>query len=478
MSVIDGEILEKFINKGHFKVDEPGPLYFPIMDLTIKRDENLKLILTTTSDFNSKSDSIDHPPGTVRINNDAVELTSSSKRKVRMYGIQPLSYTISTDANGNSIRTELSSVNFVAADVRDANTEKYLIEWLENVDDGHFKWPEFVGTNTKTHTLVSVGTEPNKVEIPEESSSEGGSTSGVFLEVGRHKLYLVSTGNDAKSVGVKSGYILYLEIPTSDERKKIRDCLSFIMGRPLIKTGYSIFNPEWLLVSFKSVGAYSLNGAAFSVSSLPPFPLGERSQGEINSNNINALVSALYNGYEEYKFGHLSWAYWHAVCAPIHIAAVHFGACIESLQNSYIENNGKMFRMALIEKPKWKEFRKSALEVLKDLKLEETEHKVLENKINSLNQTPQSVLTERLLNYLDINFSEAEKSAWQQRNNAAHGNEIEDGSEIQLIREIKILKVIFHRALLKIMGGGEHYIDYYSVGFPIKLLSDSIDENA
>ncbi len=478
MSVIKGEIVEEFINNGNFKVDAPGPLHFPIRDLTIIRDGNLNLTLTTTSDSHSESDYIDHPPGTVRINNDAIELTSMSESKVRMNGVQPFKNTISTDSNGKSIRTELSSVNSVEADIRDAQTGKYLIEWLENVDDGHFMWPDSVETNTKNHTLVSIGAVPNKVEIQEESSSEVFGRSGVFLEVGEFQLYLISSGDDAKSVGVKSGYILYLGIPTIEERKKVRNCLSFVLGRPLIKTGYSIFNSEWLLVSFKSISAYSLGGAAFSIHSLPPSPLGKKYQGEIDSHIITTLVNAIYNNYEEYKFSHLSWAYWHAVCAPVHIAAVHFGACIESLQKSYIENNGKIFSSALIERTKWKAFRKEALNALINLRLEETVKKALENKINSLNQTPQSVLTERFLKHLDINFSAGEKSAWQQRNNAAHGNEIEEGSEILLIREIKILKVIFHRVLLKIMGGGEYYIDYYSVGFPIKFLDDSIDEDA
>lgn len=75
-----------------------------------------------------------------------------------------------------------------------------------------------------------------------------------------------------------------------------------------------------------------------------------------------------------------------------------------------------------------------------------------------------------------IILSEIEKSAWQQRNNAAHGNEIEEGGEIQLIREIKILKMIFHRVLLKIMGGTELYTDYYTIGFPIKYVTDSIED--
>lgn len=477
MSVIKGEILEEFINKGHFEVSVPGPLHFPIIDITVKRDEKLNLVLTTTSYSNSESGSIDHPPGTVRLNNDAIELTCISESKVKMNGIQPFNYTISTSYNSNSICTELSSVSSIEAVIGDIKNGKYLIEWLENVDDGHFMWPDSIKTNTEKNTLISIGAEPNKVEMQEKSSSKRFGKSGVYLSIGAHQLYLVSTGDDAKSVGVKSGYILYLETPSSEERKKIRNCLSFVLGRPLIKTGYSIFNSEWQLVSFKSISAYSMGGAAFSIHSSPPFPLGNKYQGEIDSNVITKLVNAIYQNYYGYKFGHLSWAYWHAVCAPVHIAAVHFGACIESLQNSYIENNGRIFSSALIEKDKWKVFREGALKVLTSLKLEETEERVLESKINYLNQTPQSVLTERFLNILDINFSKVEKAAWQQRNNAAHGNEMEEGGEIQLIREIIMLKVIFHRVLLRIVGGGDYYIDYYSIKFPIKFLSDSIDTN-
>lgn len=476
MSVIKGEILEDFINNGHLKVEAYGPLYSPVRNIKIKRDEDLNLILTTTSDHNSKSNSIDHPPGTVQINNDRVELTNISGSQVVMKGIQPFSYTVSTDNNGNSIRTESSSISSVKVDIKNASTGKYLIEWLENVDDGYFIWPESIETSTKNSTLVSIGVGSSKVEMKEESSYENFGRMGLFLEVGRHQLYLVSKGDDDNFNGIKSGYILYLGIPSSDERKKIRNCLSFALGRPLIKTGYSVYSTEWLLVSFKSISAYSMNGAAFSINSQPLCPLGKSYQGEIDSNIFAVLVSAIYNNYEEYRFGHLSWAYWHAVSAPVHIAAVHFGACIESLQKSYIENNGKVFKSALIEKSKWKEFRKATLQILLGLKLQETESRVLENKINSLNQTPQSVLTERFLRNLDIEFSEREKTAWQQRNNAAHGNEIEEGNHIQLIKEIKILRVIFHRVFLKIIDGSKCYIDYYSIGFPIKNLRDSVDK--
>jgi len=477
MSHIQSDIAEDFINKGKFNVDIPGPLHVPIRDLKVKRDKKLKLILTTTSTTNSSSSAIDHPPGTVRINNDALYLTSISGSKVKINAIQPFTNTISTDSNGTTIRTELSEIGSIEATIGDVDSGKYLIEWLENVDDGYYMWPESVETITNDHILVSIGLEPHNLKIQEELFSQGLRRSSVFLSIDGHQLHLVSSDEDPKSMGVKSGYIVYLEIPSSEIRKKIRNCLSFILGRPLIETGHSIFNQEWQLISFQSISAYSIKGAAFSIYSSPPTPLGKNYQGEIDSSIINRLVNSIYTNYDKYKFGHLSWVYWHAVCAPIHIAAVHFGACIESLQKSYIENHGKVFSTSLIESKKWKRFRQEILQALSSLELNEVEKTVLENKIKALNQTPQSILTKRFLSSLDMNFSKAEKDAWQQRNNAAHGNEIENGSEIQLIRELKILQVIFHRVLLKIVGGGEYYIDYHSIGFPIKSLSKSIDTN-
>jgi len=475
MSLITSEILEEFINEGHFEIDNVGPLHAPLRDLKIKRDNKLKIVLTTTSDADAKSNSVDHPPGTVRINNDLIELTGISGSKVIMNAVQPFKYNISTDSNGNSIRTELSSINSIEATIREANTGRYLIEWIENVDDGHFFWPDLFETNIVNSTLISIGEGSNKIEIQDKSDSKSFGRKCIHLSIKEHQLYLVSSDEDTKSFGVKSGFIIYLGIPSDEERKKIRNCLSFVLGRPLIKTGYSIFDSEWRIVSFKAISSYSMNGAAFSLQSLPPAPLGKQHQGELDKNIVSQLANSIYKNYDIYKFGYLSWAYWHAVCAPIHIAAVHFSACIESLQNSYIENHDNIFRTTLIDRSKWKIFKKEVLEILTKLELDATENKVLENKVNSLNQTPQSILTERFLDSLGLQFSEIEKAAWKQRNNAAHGNEIKDGSEIQLIRELKVLKVIFHRVFMKIVGGGKYYIDYYSIGFPIKFITDPIE---
>lgn len=478
MSAIKPDLIESFINDGHFEVNEVGPLYYPLLDLKIKRDKKLELILTTTSDPSSKTECEDHPPGTVRINESLMQMTLISGAKVELAGIQPFKNSISTDSNGKSTRTELSSVSKASVQIRDSKLGSYLIEWLENVDDGKFLWPEITKRESEDLNITVIGSGSTAVQINERSTSGGSSRNCIPLSLDNTDFHLVTSGKDENSLGVKSGFILYSGVPSEDFRKKVRNCLSFIIGRPLIQTGHSVFDSDWKIVSSEAISSYSMGQEAFNIHSMPPVPLGKKYQGELDEGIVSPLLRSIYRNYDQYNFGYLAWAYWHAICAPVHIAAVNFGACIESLQKSFINNNGKLFRTSLIEKSDWKPFRTKIQEILKEMEIDEAERKVLENKVNSLNQTPQSILTDRFLNTLDIQLSDLEKSVWKQRNNAAHGNETEEGGEIKLIREIKVLKVIFHRVFLKIVNGGDYYIDYYSIGFPVKKLNESIESDA
>jgi hypothetical protein len=45
----------------------------------------------------------------------------------------------------------------------------------------------------------------------------------------------------------------------------------------------------------------------------------------------------------------LSWAYWHAMCAPVHMAAGRFGAATEALQNAYMKAHSGKFSTSLIQ---------------------------------------------------------------------------------------------------------------------------------
>ena len=475
MSIFQSECFEDFLNDGIINVVNAGPLHEPILDFTVKRDSKLNIKITTTANHDATSNAEQHPAGTVRMNEDSIILKGLSGTKIIINGVQPHGYNISTDRKtGTQILTETSIAHSIEAKIQDSSKGKYLIEWLENVDDSYFHWPESTHKVVKEETKIIIGGKDESIILKSSDKSESFQRNCVHINNDEFELYLSTTLKKTNKQKVKPGFILYKGCPPEEVRKKVRNCLSFSLGRPLIYIGYSSFCKDWKLVSFKSINAYSIAGAAFNLHTMPPAPLGEKYQGEIDSKALSRLVNSLYTNYEMCNFGHVAWSYWHAVCAPIHIAAVHFGACIEALQKSYIENNGKNFKTALIDKSEWKKLRALALKIIPELNIGDMEKRVIENKINSLNQSPQSIVTERFLTSLNIELSDLELSAWQQRNNAAHGNEIEDNDHVRLIREIKVLKVIFHRVLLSIINGSDYYFDYYSIGFPVRTLTECI----
>jgi hypothetical protein len=107
---------------------------------------------------------------------------------------------------------------------------------------------------------------------------------------------------------------------------------------------------------------------------------------------------------------------------------------------------------SLLEPEDWK-ILKDAVEVaIPGLSARNEIKAVLGNKVFDLNKAPQSLVNERAIGALGIALSGTEKKAWKQRNVAAHGTETDDAGAIELIREIKLLRVLFHGMLLSHEG--------------------------
>ncbi len=64
--------------------------------------------------------------------------------------------------------------------------------------------------------------------------------------------------------------------------------------------------------------------------------------------------------------------------------------------------------------------------------------------------------------------------SFKQRNNSAHGNKSDEDGMIPLVREVKILRILCNRIILRIYNLSDYYNDFYSLGFQTRHLSDSI----
>jgi hypothetical protein len=160
--------------------------------------------------------------------------------------------------------------------------------------------------------------------------------------------------------------------------------------------------------------------------------------------------------------------------ATPHIAGVHYGAAIESLERAYLDTKGAKIERSVVDAANWEPL-KSALErQVKDAILGEDVTKILTNEIRNLNAMPQSMLTTNLMKSLGLALGAREEKALRIRNTSAHGKDEE--VDVEWIRDLKILRVRFHRMVIAMTGASDQYYDYFTIGRPTRGLNEAIPE--
>jgi hypothetical protein len=228
------------------------------------------------------------------------------------------------------------------------------------------------------------------------------------------------------------------------------------------------------MVSFKSISPYSIDGRVFDLPVMPPAALAARSRNEIEPDRLSRLANALFATYDELGFGDLNWGYWHARCATPHIAPVHFGAIIEALRKVCTKRFAGDLATKLIDDSKtWNGFIRDVDAAIEKLKISEEGKLLLREAAGRMNSVPHQTVTESIMARMKLQFGDDERTAWRRRNDAAHGRAIPVGTELDAIRDTKLLRGLFDRMLLKLVDGSDSYNDYASLNFPIRSLGEA-----
>ena len=459
------EIIEYFNNQQGIEVINADVIYNPIQSINITRDSNLKIILETTSKIGAETKAETIPSGMVYTNTNEIILKNKfSERTFVLSSVTPYSCKISI-SNNNHERIELSSIDSIKSTLKTSIKEKYLIEFVSNMDMKNFILSDNISINKSINETTTIG----KINFRDTTTNEMKSWGCISNKIDDYYFHICRYENNSKIYQ----YILYDKIISDEERKKIRECISFILGKPILYLGYCTYSEDFKMLSFELKRGYDFKGAC-TLAELPPTILNLNMSNIIDSNIFNNLLISLYTNYDKYDFQHLFWMYWHASTSHFYSASVQFGGCIESLQNLYLEKNssGKIIESKEI----WNNFRNNNIDLIDNLCIDGSEKELLKNKINNINILPQQKLLEKLFNLLEIELTELESKTWKQRNIPAHGKRIENN--IEYIRGVKILRTLFNRLILKISNASEYYFDYYSLGseesYRLRLLKDGI----
>jgi hypothetical protein len=474
------ESFEEIVTPEMFVVTNPGPLDSPIKSFSIRREKDLDLVLETTVIGPVTKSSIPvRPAGTVWQPDDKVEFVSLSGITCVAHGVYVYSTKSNSRRDGPSDTTQTSNCRCITMDYKSEAASAYTIEWLENVRVSSHVW---IGSSIKDEKDIVetrvIGSEPDAIKLSDESRPFSSSSLALKLNIGEHVLYLCGADKETQSQQSKPGYIIYVGNPVEDIRLKIRNVLSFCLGYHLEYLGFIVLDEKSDMISMTAVTALEIGARALEMHSPMPAPLGERFQQEVNQSNLSKMASAIYAKYDELKFGSLSWAYWHAICAPAHMAAAHFGATIEAIQRAYRESHPEKFTAKLIDqKSKWNEIRAGLEKVIKDSRLPADRAEIFINKINNLNEMTSRMVSDKVMAEIGISLNGVETDAWKRRNTAAHGGEISQESMLRNIRETKLLRLIFHRILLKLTGASDTYNDDFTIGHPVRPLSESVPDS-
>ena len=476
MSAWDHEFAVPFINEGHFRVTDPGPLRAPIFGFSLRRNKALRLVLESRTAPQARSTAHQYPDGTTRITTECVSLENIGGVKVTLKGVVPYRVQTSIDHQTKvEEHVEEARIHALEAQVLSGVEAYYTIDWLENLPSSPFVWPDNIRTSTETSTARTIGLGEDGVTLFSKNTRDSLSCSAVKIVVAGTQIYVCALRGGGDDLITKPGCIIYVGTPDDEFRKKVRNSISFALGVYLVELGSTVYSKDWEIVSFTACSAYSVDGKALDLVVLPPAPMGARWRFAIDRIPFTRLVNAAFQKYEALDFGNLGWAYWHALCATPHIAAVHFGAAIELLLRQYAATKPDRFPQGIIgDRLMWKQLSAEVEEAISKLGIPEAQKEALRENIGGLNRVHQRDTMDAILKDIGIALGPDESLAWKRRNDAAHGIAMEDGEELDVIRDIKLLKVMFHRMLLRIINGADTYHDYATPGFPIRRLAEPV----
>jgi hypothetical protein len=141
MECWDWEIVETEVTTDIFDVTDHGPLFGPVTSFTVVRDDNLNLVLTTTSASDSTSGAVERPAGSVYIPTAEVKLASRFGLLAIAAGVIPRS-VVTTFTSTSDAKKQVSTIHSLRWIRQNASEPRYIIEWVENLPRSLI-WPHF-----------------------------------------------------------------------------------------------------------------------------------------------------------------------------------------------------------------------------------------------------------------------------------------------------------------------------------------------
>ena len=446
-----------------------------VQSFQILRDDKLNIIMHVRSDADARPKLESKPLGLVYILDNRIELKGYVGSGALLH-VSMFNTTLKIlDENQESFTTskyKIGELNYTITD----DPIDYTVDHIANLPTNYI-WPE--STNTKesgTQEICFLGNPPITVSRP-LPSKDNFSRNSVRFDLGGYTVVIGTTQKKNSGLNPKSpGFIYYSGNPDKVTRAKIRACLSFSLGLPLIHLSSRFYTQAGGLVGFEVTSPETMGGRAWSLVSQPFSPITSNPTNILDARLLQKLANPFFENYDSMNLKSFIFRLWHADVSPTHMKAAYYGAMIESIQKSETSKPDSRISHTIIEKSEYRKTIRVLSRFLQKQKISLDAKDLLLKKIQNGNTAPQRILADRFYSSLGLFLGPLETAAWDRRNDAAHGNVETPGAEIENFRSTKILRIVLARVVLKLLDGSEEYIDYYTLTHPTRGLGEAIPD--
>ena len=470
MKFLTWESFEGFLDHPLAVVDDSGPFRRPTKSIKVQRTKHGAIRIRALSERTSVRDPRfpQRPAGTVRRNDDCASVKGAGW-KILLRGLSEPRELPRWEGDFE----EESHVWNVEGAAEDAVAPAQTTEWIANANVQQFILPALMTEDSTTSYTRSFPGQDAVFGQAQTFTGHSSSWNALFVQVsGVHFTFIPNEKSKRKAPW--SARLIYAGAPSDESRTRVRQVLSLMIGRPLVYFGFEQRDVDHQCVAFEARSAYSGGGSWYAIQSMPPAPLTEKANGvRLDGKLVNRFLTGVLDNYERFDLNTALHFYLNALAAPVTLAASHFGSAIEALRNAYEEAHPDAYIKSLMNRGDAERAKTAWQEVVAALDIDVGVKSELVAKASQLNSASIRTRNMRFLQALNLESNELEQKAWMRRNSAAHGELAGDEEMVELVREIKILRGLFHRILLRMTNASDEYIDYHSLGFPSRQLGEA-----
>jgi hypothetical protein len=230
------ESIIDYFNDGLVSVTKGDFVRSPVTGLKLSRNDELDLIFELTSLGCSEGEPERYPAGTVRPADEVIEFRHPAGWVGTARGVIECDYRSSSEGVGKTETVETYSAHSIEVNLQRYVQSSYVVEWVVNVPGGNV-WTEPVRFSIVETSTKSVGSGDAEIRMTRSSESRGGNKA-LHLGIAGIDLYVMRSIDQDES-GKNAGQIVYRNCPDQAFRDKVRTCLSFILGRPIVYLGHT-----------------------------------------------------------------------------------------------------------------------------------------------------------------------------------------------------------------------------------------------